>query len=175
MTRRLLIIASLALATTAELSAQSPAASASVTIGGKTIAIRYSAPSVRGRKVFAAGGPIARDPTYPVWRAGANEATALRTDAALDIAGLAVPRGNYTLYVVVKDPNAWELVVNKETGQWGDTYKPAMDLGRVKMTMTTPAKPVETLKYTLTDKGSGKAELRLEWESHVATVSLTVK
>lgn len=174
MTRALVIgVCLFALAPVA--SAQSPAASATLTIGGKAISIRYSAPSVRGRKVFAAGGPIARDPTYPVWRAGANDATALRTDADLDLGGLAVPKGNYTLYVMVKDPNVWELIVSKETGQWGDTYNASRDLGRVKMTMSTPAAPVETLKYTLTDKGGGKAELRLAWENRVATVQITVR
>ncbi|MDO8795304.1 MAG: DUF2911 domain-containing protein [Vicinamibacterales bacterium] len=174
MTRALLIgVCLFALAPVA--SAQSPAASATLTIGGKAISIRYSAPSVRGRKVFAAGGPISRDPTYPVWRAGANDATALSTDVNLDIGGLAVPKGSYTLYVLVKDPNAWELIVNKETGQWGDTYNASRDLGRVKMTTSTPAAPVETLKYTLTDTGGGKVELRLAWENRVATVQMTVR
>ena len=36
-----------------------------------------------------------------------------------NVAGLAVPKGDYTLYVNVKDPDAWELVINKQTGQWG--------------------------------------------------------
>ena len=158
------------------LSAQlSPPASATVTIGRTALSIRYSAPSVRGRQIFGDGGVLSRDPTYPAWRAGANESTAFRTDANLDIAGLAVPKGMYTLYVSVKDPNAWELIVNKETGQWGDTYKPRLDLGRVKMTMAKPPALVERLKYTLSDKGANKGELRIEWEQHVATVPFTVK
>src|ERR1700704_6512872 len=91
------------LAAASVLSAQaSPPAAASVTIAGKTISVRYSAPSVRGRKIFGAGGLLSRDPTYPAWRAGANAATALHTDAELTVGGLAVPKGNYTLYVWVK-------------------------------------------------------------------------
>jgi hypothetical protein len=103
-------------------SAQSPPAQATATIGGKQLTIKYSAPSVRGRKVFGPGGVISHDPTYPVWRAGANEATAFHSDADLDLGGLRVPKGNYTLWVVVKDPDAWELILNKQTGQWGLSY-----------------------------------------------------
>src|SRR6202167_3597556 len=130
-------------------SAQSPPAQTSVTIGGKTIGIHYSAPSVRHRKIFGPGGLLSMDPTYPAWRAGANSATAFHTDAALDIGGLQVPKGDYTIYVWVADPDNWQLIVNKETGQWGLNYNAKMDLGRVKMTMGKPPSPIETYKMTL--------------------------
>src|SRR5215471_21516420 len=100
----------------------SPPDQASTAVGGKKIVIRYSAPSVRGRKIFGDGGLLSQDPTYPAWRAGANSATAFHTDADLDIGGLAVPKGNYTLYAWVKNPDAWELILSKQTGQWGLTY-----------------------------------------------------
>ena len=166
------VLATFANVSTAQLS---PAATASVTIGGKSLSIRYSAPSVRGRQIFGDNGVVSRDPTYPAWRAGANEATSFHTDADLDLGGLRVPKGSYTLFVWVKDPNAWELIVNKETGQWGLSHNVSQDLGRVKMTMSKPPSTVERLKYTLTDKGAGQAELRLEWEAHIATVPITLK
>src|SRR3954453_22678656 len=77
----------------------SPAATATGTIGAASITIQYSAPSVRGRQIFGPGNLLSKDPTYPVWRAGANDATTLRTSADLDLGGLGVPRGTYTLYV----------------------------------------------------------------------------
>jgi hypothetical protein len=156
--------------------AQSPPARATASIGGKPVLIQYSAPSVRGRKIFGEGGLLSRDPTYPIWRAGANAATTLKTEGNFDVGGLNLPSGTYTIYMNVKDPDQWELVVSKQTGQWGLTYPgPASDLGRVKMTMSKPPALVEQLKYTLTDKGGGAGELRLEWENHVATVPLHVK
>ena len=176
MTKHLWMAVAVAVAASAVLSAQaSPPAQATATIGGKNLAVRYSSPSVRGRKIFGDGGLLSRDPTYPAWRAGANTATTLRTDADLEISGLAVPKGTYSLYVWVKNPDAWELIINKQTGQSGLDYNQRMDLGRVKMTMTKPPALVERLKYTLTDAGGGKGELRLEWENHVATVPITVK
>lgn len=154
---------------------QSPPAEASVTVAGKKITIEYSAPSVHGRKIFGEGGLVSRDPTYPAWRAGANSATAFHTDANLDIGGLAVPKGDYTLYCWVKNPDAWELIISKDTGQWGLSYNPSHDLGRVKMTMSKPPAPVEKLKYSLTGQGGNKVKLQLEWETHVASVLVTVK
>ena len=154
--------------------AQSPGAEASGTIGGKSIKIKYSAPSVRGRQIFGEGGVVSRDSTYPVWRAGANAATTLQTDANLDIGGLNVPAGTYSLYVVVKDPEKWTLIVNKETGQGGDTYTQNMDLGRVEMKMEKPKAPIETLKYTITASGS-TGRLQLEWENHIASVPIRAK
>lgn len=155
--------------------AQSPSAQATVTVGGKTLAIKYSAPSVRGRKIFGDGNLVSRDPTYPAWRAGANSATAFHTDADLEVGSVKVPKGDYTLYVWVKDPDAWDLIINKEIGQWGLSYDPSKDAGRVKMTMSKPPAPIERLKYTLTDLGGNKVKLQLEWENHIASVPITVK
>ena len=155
-------------------SAQSPGAEASVTIGGKSITIKYSSPSVRGRQIFGEGGVVSKDSTYPVWRAGANAATTLQTGANLEIAGLNVPAGAYTLYVLVKDPEEWKLIINKQTGQNGDSYDPGMDLGRVDMKMEKPQAPIEKLKYSITANGT-TGKLQLEWENHVASVTIRAK
>jgi hypothetical protein len=144
-------------------------------IGDAKLTIKYCAPSVHGRKIFGDGGKVMSDPTAPIWRAGANEATSFHTNVPLTIAGLNVPKGNYTLYVNVKDPDAWELVINKQTGQWGTKYDASQDLGRVKMQMTSPPAPIETLKYTIAGSGGNKGTIQLAWEKHVATVDVTAQ
>lgn len=158
-------------------SAQSPAATESKVYGGKSLTVAYGAPKVNGRvgKLFGKDGRIGQDRNYPVWRAGANAATKFHTDADLDLAGLAVPKGDYTLYVDLTDPAAWQLIVSKQTGQWGLSYDKAMDLGRVQMVMSKPAALVEDLKYTLSDEGGNKGKLTLAWENVVASVPFTVK
>jgi hypothetical protein len=165
----------LTLACAAAIFAQSPPMTESATVAGKTISIKYCAPSVRGRQIFGDGGQISKDPTYPVWRGGANEATALHTDADLMIGNLSVPKGDYTLFVLVKDPNAWEFIVNKQTGQWGLSYDASKDLGRVKMTMKAPPSPVEQMKYSFSGLGTPNGKLELTWEKHTATIPVTVK
>lgn len=173
----LVCTAALVVAATLFAAQASPPATESRVFGGKTITITYNSPRVNGRvgKLFGKDGRIGQDATYPVWRAGANAATKLHTDAALDIGGLAVPAGDYTLYVDLTDPANWKLIINKQTGQWGLTYSQAQDLGRVPMTMAKPAALVEELKYTLADAGGNKGTLTLAWENVVASVPFTVK
>ena len=157
---------------------QSPAKEAAVTIGGKQIWIVYHAPSVRGRKIF--GGADALQPDDSVWRAGADYATVLHTDAALDLGGVAVPPGEYSLYVFL-DKGKWQLIVNKQTGQWGITRAGATSLdesqnvGKAAMTMSKPPAPVEVFKIALSDGGGGKGTLQMAWENVAASVHFTVK
>ena len=155
----------------------SPPKETSATIGGKTVTIKYSAPSVKGRKIF--GGAGALQPDNSVWRAGANNATALHTAGDITIGNLNVPAGDYTLYVFL-DPKGWQLVVSKQTGQWGinrdgsTTLDDSKAIGRTPMKMSKPASPVETYKMTLAGEGK-KGTLTLEWENVVASVDIAAK
>ena len=150
----------------------SPAAETSTTVNGKKITIKYSAPSMRGRKIFGAADAL--EPDNKVWRAGANEATALHTDAELTVGNLKIPAGDYTLFVWL-DPKVWKLIVNKQTGQEGTDYHEDQDLGRVPMIMSKPPAPLETYKITVASAGGNKGTLRLEWENVIASVNFTAK
>src|ERR1700761_702131 len=99
----------------------SPPATAEVTLNGKKIRIDYSRPSLKGRKV---GKELA--PYGEVWRTGANEATALTTEGDLNIGGVKVPAGKYTLYTLPAE-GTWKLIINKQTGQWGTEYNKSQD------------------------------------------------
>ena len=157
---------------------QSPGAESAATVGGKQIWIYYHAPSVRGRKVF--GGADALQPDESVWRLGADYATVLHTDGELAFRGLTVPPGDYSLYVFL-DKGQWQLIVNKQTGQWGvnqdnsTTDKPADELGRVPMTMARNASPVETMKLDVEHGQGNRGAIAVKWENVSATAPFTVK
>jgi hypothetical protein len=174
MTRSILITATLLASLSFAGNPQSPDANTSVTINGKAITIKYSAPSLRGRAMFGPDGRVAKDPTYPIWRTGADSATALHTDGTLSIGSLDVPPGDYTVFTLV-NAMPWQLIINKQTKQWGLTYKPDMDLGRVPMTMAKPAAPIETLKITLSSSGGNNGKLEIAWENVLATATFKVK
>ena len=179
--KRLLVCTGLLIAATAVFAQQkappaSPSATESATIAGKAITITYNSPGVKGREghIFGKDGRISKDPHYPVWRAGANAATKLHTDADLEIGDLAVPKGDYTLFVDISDPDNWVIIVNKQTGQWGLAYDSTQNLGKTKFpTSATPAL-VENLKYTITDLGGNNGTLTLAWEDKSATVGIKV-
>ena len=177
--KHLLVCAGFLFAATTTLAQQKPPASppakASATIGGHEITISYSSPGVKGRegKIFTKDGLISHNPHYPVWRAGANSATTLHTGGDIMLGDLSVPKGDYTLFIDISDPDQWTLVVNKKTGEWGLAYDASQDLGKTKMTMSKPPSMVENLAYTLTDNGGGKGTLTLSWENHSASVPIT--
>jgi hypothetical protein len=147
----------------------SPPARTSVTINGQKITIDYSAPSMRKRVIF--GGLVPYD---QVWRAGANDASMLHNNVDLEFKGVLVPKGEYSLFVL-PDPQQWQLIINKQTGQLGLEYHQERDLGRVPMDLSRPPKPVETYKMTLTKTGGMQGQLKLAWENTVATVDFVVR
>lgn len=125
----------------------SPPGEASVKFDdGKAVTIKYSRPSMRGRKIYGELVPYGK-----VWRTGANAATSLTTDTALDIGGTTVPAGNYTLYTLPGE-KSWELIVNKQTGQWGTKYDEAQDLARIPMKVSQLPSGLETFTISLTKR-----------------------
>ncbi len=148
----------------------SPPGEASVKFDdGKTITVKYSRPSMRGRKVY--GGLV---PYEQVWRTGANAATSLTTDANLDIGGTTVPAGSYTIYTLPGE-TSWQLIINKQTGQWGTKYDQSQDLARIPMKVGQLPSGLETFTVSLDKTGARTAVLKLDWENTTASVSVSEK
>jgi hypothetical protein len=166
-------ILALALITTTVLLARqekraSPHETVNATVDGAKISVAYGRPYAKGRKI--AGGLIPYD---KVWRTGADEATTLVTDKALMFGSTHVQPGTYTLYTQARESGDWQLIVNKQTGQWGTEYNEAQDLARVPMKVSKPASPVEQFTIAVNDTPGG-GELKLTWENSEATVPFTV-
>jgi hypothetical protein len=145
----------------------SEAATASVTIGGGTIDIRYNTPHMRGRKIM--GGLV---PFGQVWRTGANPATTLITSVSLKFGALLVPAGTHTIYTL-PGADEWKLIVNNETGQWGTEYKPEMDLGRVAMSAKPMTVPQEVMSITFENSKPDSTELHVRWKTTDRYITIT--
>lgn len=145
----------------------SPAATAEVSLDGKKVDIRYNAPSARGRKVVGEVVPYGK-----VWRTGANPATTLVTEADLTIGTLTVPAGTYTIYTL-PSADAWMLIVNKQTGQWGTVYNEGMDLGRTPLTSNPLAKPQETMSIAFENTKGSSTEMHIRWGTADESVKVT--
>lgn len=136
---------------------------------GKTVSIEYSRPSMRGRKIF--GGLVPYD---QVWRTGANAATTLKTDVALNLGGTTVPAGSYSLYTL-PGANSWKLIINKQTRQWGTNYDQSQDLARVDMKVSQRSSPLEQFTISFEKTSGNSATLTLEWDTTVASVEVKEK
>ena len=137
----------------------SPAAKATVTLDGKALTVNYNSPSMRGRKIMGELVPYGK-----VWRTGANPATTFTTATNLKIGNLSVPVGTYTLYTMPSEKDAWMLIVNKQTGQWGTEYDQSKDLGRTAMTQNALAAPQEMMTISFEHTHGKTTELHVKWE-----------
>jgi len=147
----------------------SPHETVNATIGGKKITIEYGRPYKKGRNLWA--DPIA--PYGKVWRAGADEATKLTTDADLMIGSVHVPAGKYSLFAIPGEKQ-WTLVVNKVADQWGAfKYDQTQDLGRTSMKVET-APETEQFTIAIEPKGGSNATLRMTWGTVSATAPIMV-
>lgn len=146
--------------------------------GPARIAISYSQPHARGRRIV--GGLI---PTDTVWRFGANAATTLHTDVDLTLGKLILPRGDYTLFLLHNAAGAWELIVNGQTAQWGTDHDARRDIGRVAMTAREMRDNEDTFTLYLVPDApqpqSGLANmsgvLRVRWGTVELSTPWTVK
>jgi hypothetical protein len=146
----------------------SPPATATVTLAGKTLTIKYNSPSLRGRHL---GGPEIV-PWDQVWRTGANPATTLITPVALHIGTLLVPAGTYTIFTM-PSRDKWMLIVNKQTGQWGTEYDMAQDLGRVEMKSHKLPSSQEVMSISFDDIKKDSAEMHIRWEMTDESVKIS--
>ena len=138
-----------------------------VTAGGAALWIDYSRPSKRGRVIFGELVPYGQ-----VWRTGANAATQFRTDKGLQMGGVTVPAGFYSLFSI-PGPSGWTLIINSETGQTGTAHKPDRDLFKIPMKVTALSQPVE--RFTIgVMPGERGGELYMEWDATRASVPFSV-
>jgi|SRR5215470_1182824 len=171
-----LLLMSLALAQPDKSKRPSPAGTADVTLSGKKVTIDYSRPHTHDPQSGQQRRMIGdHEPYGQVWRLGANEATALKTEADLGIGGTAVPAGSYTLFAL-PEQGKMTLIVSKKTGEWGTPYPgEQFDLARIPMKLTTGNSPVEQFTASFDKTSDSSATLNFAWEDWKASVPVKAK
>jgi hypothetical protein len=160
---------------------------------GKWIEITYGRPLQRGRDPFGSGatyGKALNDvgapgfPPPPVWRAGANQSTRLKTEVPLQFGGKMVPVGEYSLFIDL-EPSAWTLIVSSwpaqarfdpqdKTALWGAYgYTPDKDVARVPMKVEALPFAVEQLTWSFVDMSNAGGRMALLWGKTVGSAAFT--
>ena len=163
--------------------------------GGKWIEITYGRPLARGRDVFGSGdtyGKAALDvgapgfPPPPVWRAGANVSTRLKTEATLVFGDKTVPAGEYSLFIDLK-PSQWTLIVSNwaaqtkfdpqdKTALWGAYgYTPDKDVARIPMKIETLPFAVEELTWSFVDMTADGGRVALMWAKTLGSAAFKAR
>jgi hypothetical protein len=142
---------------------RSPLDSVSFEVQGGPVKVCYSRPSAREREVM--GGLLAYG---EIWRTGANEPTMIHTSVALEIAGVGVEPGSYSIYTVPGE-NEWQVVVNGSITQWGHERNyvgevAAQEIGRGTVASGATEEYVEMFTIRSEPGEGGSAFVILEWE-----------
>ena len=145
----------------------SPRDTVEATVGAAHLWIDYGRPALRGRDVWENG--VLGD---TLWRTGANAATQFRTDVPLVLGGKTIPAGIYTLWTATT--GGYQLVVNKQVGQWGTVYDSKQDLVRVPLKESSVPTPVERFTIGVEPQSTG-ALLELTWGTRRLSVPVAAK
>ncbi|MBD3639106.1 MAG: DUF2911 domain-containing protein [Crocinitomicaceae bacterium] len=147
---------------------KSPRQEASGEIYGLTIAIDYGSPRVKGREIW---GELV--PYNEIWRAGADEVTAVTFDKAAMIDGNQVDPGTYGLFIIPKKDEPWTLVLNEEWSQdehgvWGAyDYKEDKDVLRVDIEPQWQQESKEEMTFSISE---AEGAIVFEWENAMLVI-----
>ena len=183
----LFLVVLLAVADVAQAQPASPPGNAATQIGDTWITVKYSRPILRGRtNIFGEGESYGNsvNANAPVWRAGANVSTRLKTTADLKFGDHTLPAGEYSVFVELK-ADGWTLIFSNHTakdnfcdsgdGLWGAYgYTADQDVFRVAMTVSQipPSYDQFTIAFiNVTDSGG---TLAMTWENTQAVAPFTV-
>jgi hypothetical protein len=139
-------------------------------IGAATFSVDYGRPRLRGRKLL--GDVISYD---RVWRTGANAATQFTTSAPITLAGLSLPAGTYTLWTTPHANGRVDLIVNKQTGQWGTEYSRSQDLGTAAMKSESVDQPVEEFTIAIEPEDGRHGKLVMSWGTFRWTAAIVLQ
>ncbi len=132
-----------------------------------SIEIIYSRPSIKGRKVF---GDLV--PYNAVWRTGANAATLIKFNDAVEIGGKKLDTGTYALYSIPNEGN-WEIILNKGITNWGTEYKQSEDVVRFKVNTMKMKEAVETFTMQFANIKPESCDLQIMWDKTVVSIPVT--
>jgi len=155
--------------------------------GGKWIEITYGRPLKRGRDLWGSGADYGKAALVgtPIWRAGANVSTRLKTEVPLVINGKTLAPGEYSLFIDLKENN-WTFVVstwpaattfdpNNKEALWGSYfYTPDKDVLRAPMKLETLPHSVEQLTWEFVDMSDAGGAMAIRWDKQMASVSFKV-
>ncbi len=116
--------------------------------GAGSITLDYGRPSLKGRDM------LSQLQEGAFWRMGMNQATVLTTPVDLTFGSTKIAKGAYSLWLK-KAGEAFQLVFNSQTGQWGTQHDAAKDVASVDMKKTPLSAPVETFTMELVPSANG--------------------
>lgn len=144
----------------------SPNAAVSQTIGTTVVEITYGRPGVRGREIFGSMIPFGE-----VWRAGADESTAITFSDDVILGSERVEAGTYSLYTIPGE-DEWTVIINERLS-WGTQYDQSADILRFDVE-PEDAPHMEQFLIYFQNITEDQGELVLHWADTRVPVTISV-
>ena len=145
----------------------SPLAIASMRYQDHYVKITYSQPQMKNREIFGHLVPFGK-----VWRTGANEATEITTTKDIQIDGIVLRAGTYSL-LTIPEKDTWTIIINADIGMWGAyNYNPQKDIWRFDVPVQSNDKIYEPFTIIF-DQRNDVADLLIMWDN--VKVSIPIK
>lgn len=138
--------------------------------GLSKLELTYSRPSIKGRNLFKDGSELA--PLGVVWRTGANNATKIKINDPITIAGKMLDTGSYAIYTI-PGKSEWTLIINSDSKKWGTQYNEKDDIFRVSIPSTKMKESVESFTMQFADVKAESCDLRLMWGNTSLSIPIT--
>lgn len=148
---------------------KSPRMQKSGSVYGMTVDLDYSSPRVKGRKIW---GDLV--PYDEVWRAGADEVSAISFNQSAFFGGTEIDAGTYGMFIIPKENEDWIFILNEEWSQeehgvWGAyDYDEDKDILRLAVSPEWMEESAEELSYDVSADGN----LVFSWENVKLTISV---
>ena len=145
-------------------------ASVSQVVDGTRLTIEYSRPRTRGRtQVF--GTAVAWD---EVWTPGANFATTLDVTRDVTLNGHAVPKGKYSVWMVVRKAGAWTAVLDPRAHLFHEEH-PDSTAAQIRFPVRADSGAfTEVLTWSVPTLRTNGATLALEWATTRVAIDVGV-
>lgn len=153
----------------------SPLESSRLELASGSVIVCYGRPAARGRTLF--GTENALVPYGRLWRTGANEPTRLFTDLPLDVGGIRVPPGRYSLYTMPYEER-WVVALNGSTFHWGNDLSDrvrAQEIGRTVAAVDSTRAFTEQFTIELEKAPADSARLVISWGHVRVAVPIAVQ
>jgi len=143
------------------------------TVDGTTLKLTYSRPRLRGR-TNVWGTRVVQ--WGEVWTPGANDATVLDVSHDVTLGGVAVPKGKYSVWMIVSQDSTWTMLLDPKWKQFHmDHPKPNDSMIHVPVSATLKAPTVEdALTWTFPNVTARGGTMAMQWERTRVTVPFTV-
>ena len=151
-----------------ELPALSPHAKVEQRVGVTDLAVDYSSPAVKGRKIWGQLVPYDK-----VWRAGANQATKLTASRDFKLGATTVKAGTYALFVI-PTKTSWTVSLNADVTATQNNHDPKKDVAKLAIKPGRLAEPRERLTYVFSNTADDRTALDLEWERVRIRIPITI-